>query len=74
MRVTWDEPEYSDNCGNYSQCKIDIFSSNPSNSEFQQGTTTKITYKATDPSGNLNEKCIFNVIIQGEFLEASLYL
>jgi len=64
IRVMWEEPQYSDNCGNYSQCKIDILSSTPSNSEFQQGSTTKITYKALDPSGNVNEKCIFNVIIK----------
>ncbi|XP_065058048.1 sushi, von Willebrand factor type A, EGF and pentraxin domain-containing protein 1-like [Rhopilema esculentum] len=63
-RVIWTEPTYSDNCGNSSECQIDIYTPTPPNSIFQQGSTTPVSYKATDPSGNSNEKCIFNVIIK----------
>ena len=66
-RVIWTEPIYSDNCGNSSECQIDIYTPTPPNSVFQQGSTTPVSYKATDPSGNSNEECIFNVIIKGTF-------
>ena len=63
-RVIWEEPEYSDNCGSYEECPLSIFTATPNNSPFLRGSTTKVVYTATDPSGNKNEKCIFNVIIK----------
>ena len=67
IQVVWDEPEYSDNCGSYKECKIDLFTATRSNSEFQKGSVTKVAYIATDESGNKNEECIFNVIVKGNF-------
>lgn len=64
--VTWDEPRYSDNCGNYSECKIDIYTATASGSKFTKDTPTRVSYTATDPSGNVNEECIFNVHVKGK--------
>ena len=66
IKVSWDNRiEYSDNCGSYNECRLDIDSKPPSGSEFLRGSTNKVTTEAVDPSGNRNEKCIFNVIIKG---------
>ena len=66
VKVTWDEPRYSDNCGNYSECKIDIYTATPSGSNFAKDTPTRVSYTATDPSNNVNEECIFNVLVKGK--------
>ena len=59
IRIFWDEPVYTDNCGK--SCSIAVVSSVSSGTEFIAGSINTVRYAARDPSGNRNDECVFTV-------------
>ena len=64
VMVTWDEPQYTDNCGNYSKCPLKIIPSNYPGSNFHVNSETLVYYTASDPSNNRNVECTFTIKIK----------
>ena len=64
IEVLWNHPTYSDNCGSYPNCTLNILYNVAPGSMFLSSTTNTVRYEARDPSGNVNEQCIFKIIIK----------
>ena len=65
LRIFWDPPKYEDNCGNYTNCPVDVIPIGPiSGSDFAAPSISTISYTARDPSGNTNEECTFTVEVK----------
>ena len=73
VRVRWNEPIFSDNCGSYLDCAVRVQGNILSGSWFAMGQTVQVMYRAVDPSGNVQDGCTFTVKIQGRNI-AGIYL
>ena len=67
ITVSWDEPNASDNSGEYT-----LSSNYKPGDEFAVGETTMVTYNAADPSGNV-AKFSFFVSLSGNYYWISIH-
>ena len=66
--VSWQEPEFTDNCGDYPKCHISItnqYSQNPL--RVPTGIKYPVEYTAIDPSNNDNKECSFTVTVKSKY-------
>lgn len=68
--VKWEEPVFTDNCGEYPDCNVQITTTVASNSIFYVNVPITVKYTARDPSDNRNEECKFDVKLEGMLLDS----
>ena len=62
LKITWEEPVFHDNSGQ----PVSVTQSHTQYDEFALGLT-KVTYTATDATGN-NSTCVIEILVQGIYL------
>ena len=71
--ITWQEPIFEDNCGDYSKCNVRVSSNRPNGGVYQVNSQVQIKYTAIDPSNNINEECTFTVSIKRRFFQKNSF-
>uniref|UniRef100_A0A7M5V322 HYR domain-containing protein n=1 Tax=Clytia hemisphaerica TaxID=252671 RepID=A0A7M5V322_9CNID len=61
IRIFWNQPVYTDNCG---KTCLTIIPDTSSGSRFLVDSIHTVRYIAKDPSGNRNEECVFTVEVK----------